>query len=216
MTQRSLLNKLKVSQFEKGIHDDCVINKVDIVDRKGQNGPINKMIYITFAQLDANKKRKAETELSWWKPEAGSEYFKTNLQEMCVQLHNILSCYVGEEEAFEAFEGVFESTGVTNAAEIETKKWKKSEVDALFDLIKTKFYTAIEPFIEETTPMLRVKLTTNFKGEDVEIPKYGKFVEPMSATTSTLKFSDAELKTHSKQGNVAKKSDTANSQKLTI
>lgn len=206
-----LLNRAKISQLTMGIHENCIISAVDTDDRKGKNGPINKMIYIKFTQLDADKKRKAESELAWWKPDVTSDYFKTNLQEMCIQLHNILNCYMTEEEAFDAFDNVFESAGVVSFEELESKKWKKSEVDVLFIALKTAFNTSIASFINNVDNPIRLKLTTNFKGEDVEIPKYNKFVESMNDELA-LKFTDAELKTHSKAGNI----DKASSTKITV
>lgn len=208
-----LLNKAKISALTMGIHENCIISGVDVEDRKGKNGPINKMVYIKFTQLDSAGKRKAESELSWWKPDITSEYFKTNLQEMCIQLHNILNCFVTEDEAFTAFETVFESAGIASYEELESKKWKKSEVDVLFIALKTAFNTAITPFINNTDDLIRLKLTTNFKGEDIEIPKYNKFVESMTEELK-LKFTDSELKTHSKSGNVEE--NVANSKKISI
>jgi len=202
---RSLLNRTKISNLSKGIHDNMVVTNIDIKDRKGQNGPINKMIYIKFAQITDEGKRLAESELSWWKPDPSSEYFKVNLQEMCLQLHNIVSCYVGEDKAFDAFKDVFNST-VTSHEEIENKKWKQSEVNTLNTALKDAFVTVMAPFINNTKSKLRMKLTTNYKGEDVEIPKYGIFLEPMTVEDSTLKFTAAELKTHSKSGTVTVKS----------
>ena len=40
-----LLNKAKISQLTDGIHPNVMISKVDIKQRKGKNGPINKMTY---------------------------------------------------------------------------------------------------------------------------------------------------------------------------
>ena len=205
-----LLNKVKISSLQKGIHDQVIITGVDVNDRKGVNGPINKMIYIKFTQLDAAGKRKAEAELSWWKPEVGNDYFKSSLQEMCLQLHNILACYLGEEAAFSAFDGVFEACGLESHLDMESKVWKKSEVDVLFMGLKTAFSSAITPFINDTTNPIRLKVTTNFKGEDIEIPKYGRIAEPMSVNPATLSFSNSELQTHSKAGNVEKKAHSSN------
>jgi len=201
---RSLLNRTKISNLSKGIHDNIVITNIDIKDRKGQNGPINKMIYIKFAQITEEGKRLAESELAWWKPDPSSEYFKVNLQEMCLQLHNIVSCYVGEDKAFDAFKDVFNST-VTSHEELENKKWKQSEVNTLNTALKDAFITIMTPFINSTDSKLRMKLTTNYKGEDIEIPKYGIFLEPMTVKESLLKFTAAELKTHSKSGTVIAK-----------
>ncbi len=208
MAKRSLLNRAKISQFQKGIYDNVVITGIDIKDRKGQNGPINKMIYIKFAQLKDGK-RVAESELAWWKPDPTSEYFVTNLQEMCLQLHNLLEVQIGEDAAFDAFAGVFEEIdGIESQQDIHNKKWKQSEVNKLNDALKNAFKNAFDK-IEAQKPF-RLKLTTNYKGEDIEIPKYGKFVEPMDVKESQLKFTANELKTHAKAGNVEKKASSVN------
>jgi len=211
-----LLNKAKVSSLSDGIHSNIYISSVDIEQRKGKNGPINKMVYIKFAQLDSNGKKKAETEVGWWKPDATSDYFKTNLQELCIQLHNILNCFMDEEEAFKAFDDVFESNGITKLENIEGRSWKKSETDALLNSLSEAFETAIAPYVGNTNDLLYLKLPTNYKGEDVEIPRYGRFVEAMAVGDTTLKFTDAELKTKSKGGNVAKKAVTTMSAGVTI
>ena len=201
MVKRSLRSRAKSSEFQKGIHDNVMITNVDIEDRKGANGPINKMVYIKFAQMIDDKKV-AESELSWWKPDVTSEYFKTNLQEICLQLHNVLEACVGDESAFEAFSTVFAFTGMEDYKEIESRKWKQSEVNILLINLKIAFATAIAPFVNDSEKLLRLKLSTNYKGEDIEIPKYGKFVESMEVEETKLKFSAAEIKTHSKSGNV--------------
>ncbi len=210
MTKRSLLNRAKISEFQKGVFDNVYITNVDTVDRKGQNGPINKMIYIKFAQLNGGGKRVAESELAWWKPDVTSEWFKVNFQEICLQLHNVLEAYVGEDKAFEAFATVFDDLGIKDHTELEDRKWKQSEVNVLITNLKTSFSAAITPFINDGEHPIYLKLSTNYKGEDIEIPKYGKFVEAMSVGKTTLKFTANELKTHSKAGNVESK-DSASS-----
>lgn len=204
MAKRSLINKAKTSEFQKGIHDNVLITNVDIKDRKGTNGPINKMIYIKFAQFKDGKKV-AESELSWWKPDVNSEYFKTNLQELCLQIHNVLEVFIGEDAAFDAFANVFDVVDITDQKEIESRKWKQSEATALLTGIKDAFNEAITPFVNNSENLIRVKLTTDYKGEGIEMPKYGKFIEPMSTEETKLKFTANELKTHSKAGNVTGK-----------
>lgn len=205
---RSLINRVRVAALEKGIHDNCYISSIDIEDRKTKAGILNKMIFLKFAQLEDGK-RKAETpDLSWWKPDPTSEYFYTNIQEMCLQLHGILTCFIDEEDAYTAFDNVFEAHGITDHLQLDGKTIKKSEMNDLFNSIKKAFNTAIKPFLKNTDNLIRLKLTTNHKGEDVDIPKYGIFTEPMTVKETVLKFTTSELKTHSKAGNVVAKSAT--------
>lgn len=202
MSKRSLLNRAKTSEFQKGIFDNVIITNVDTQDRKGQNGPINKMVYIKFAQINDTGKKVSESELAWWKPDVTSEYFKTNLQEICLQMHNVLEAYLKEDPAFDVFNDIFENIGISDQIEIETRKWKQSEVNLIIGNLKAAFLKAITPYINNNEHLIRLKLSTNYKGEDIEIPKYGYFVEPMTVETTELKFTTNELKTHSKSGNV--------------
>jgi hypothetical protein len=194
---------LRLAELQKGIHDNCFIKKVDIEDRKGKNGIINKMVYVDIAKLGKNGKPVAHAEVAWWKPDPASEYFVTNLQELCLQLHNMLAAYVGDEEAFKAFDGVFEDVGIKDYKEIENKKWKQSEVNKLVAGLSKAFKEAIDPYVGDTENLIRIKLTTNYKGEGVEIPKYGLWIEPMSKEKTDLYFTDNEVKTHSKAGIVS-------------
>ena len=211
MTKRSLLNRAKISEFQKGIHENVTITNIDIKDRKGQNGPINKMIYIKFAQLNTEGKRVAESEMAWWKPDPSSEYFVTNLQEMCLQLYNILEIYIGEDRAFDSFSTVFEGFEFESHQDIHNKKWKQSDVNTLNSNLKTAFTEALANVEDVPNIKFRMKVTTNYKGEGIEIPKYGKFVELLETTPSNLKFSASEIKTHSKSGITEKKTTNASS-----
>jgi hypothetical protein len=200
---------LRLANLQKGIHNNCFIKGVDIEERKGKNGIINKMVYIDIAKLGKNNKPTAGVEVSWWKPDPTSDYFITNLQEMCLQLHNLLAAYVGDEEAFKAFSKVFDSVGIKDYNEIERKKWKQSEVNTLIKALSEAFKEAIDPYVGDSTKLIRVKLTTNYKGEGVEVPKYGLWVEPMSKESTELYFTDAEVKTHSKSGITAGNNGTS-------
>ena len=191
---------IRLAQLQKGIHDGCYVAKVDIKDRKGKNGIINKMVYLTINKMGKKGKPVAQTEVAWWKPDPTSDYFKTNLQEICLQLSNVLEAYVGPEKAFDAFEGVFEDLDVTDYKEIETRKWKQSEVNKLIANLSVAFEEAIKPYVGKKDELVRVKLTTNHKGEGTDIPKYSKWIEPMSKEETELYFTDNEIKTHSKSG----------------
>lgn len=199
----SLLNRVKVAKLGKGIHDNVVILKVDTQGRKNnQSVPLKKMLFITWATIDpATKKKKQEVELSWWTLEPTSEYFFSNLREFCVQLNAILACYMTEEEAFEAMSTAFDEFEFKSVQEIETTKWKRNDVNSIQDTLATLFEKAITPFIGIDSTPIRLKISTDPKGENAAYPNYGVFVEPMTVKETRLKFSDSELKNHSKAGN---------------
>lgn len=209
-TQNSLLSLVHVSKLNYGIHDDVMLAKVDVEDRKRQGQLEKKMIYVTFSVVDKESgRKKAETELSWFRLDHGSEYLFANIRELAVQLFGILSSFMTEEEAYEAMEGVFndfdenEWTGPNvevEAEDLEGHKWKKKEVETLIENFKSAFKKAIAPFTGDPEKLIRLKVTTDNKGEYVNIPKFGIFTESMDVENTNLKFTDFELRNHSKVG----------------
>lgn len=207
----SLLDRARVAKLGKGIHDNVVITKVDTAERKNKGVPIKKMLYITYATIDpATKKKKQEAEVSWWTLDPTSEFFFSNLREFCVQLHGLLSCYMTETEAFDVFSIAFdEFKDLKSVNDIEETKWKKADVITIQDTLASLFAAAIAPFIGVTAIPIRLKLSTDSKGENVAYSSYGVFAEPMTVTETHLKFSEAELKNHSKAGNTTATPRTA-------
>ena len=201
-TKNSVLGRIKVAKLGYGIHDNIVITNVDVEDRKFQGTPERKMIYITFSSIDpVSKKKLAEAEVSWFKiDDHTSDYLFSNIRELAVQLHGILSCYMTEEEAFDAMEEVFADWNFKDLDELEHHKWKKKELGELMVKFRTVFAKAVAPYVGDITKLIRLKLTTDSKGEYVNIPKFGVFTEPMSVKSTNLKFSDYELRNHSKAG----------------
>jgi hypothetical protein len=198
----SLLDRAKVAKLGKGIHDNVVITKVDTAERKNKGIPIKKMLYITYATIDPDtKKKKHEVEVAWWTLDPTSEFFFSNLREFCVQLAGILGCYMTDDEVFTAMEKAFDEFEFASVEEMEAYKWKKQEVNNIQETLKTLFAEAIAPFVGTGTPPIRLKLSTDSKGENVAYSSYGVFTEPMTVKETRLKFSESELKNHSKAGN---------------
>ena len=208
--RKDLLTRGRVSRLNYGVHDNCVITAVDLEDRKRKGQLEKKIIYITFATVDPEtKKRKSEVELSWFRFDFTSEYIFSNIREICVQLHGILTCYMTEDEAFEALATLFDGFEFKSVDDIENHKWKKKEVDTFTEKLKLLFGQAIKDNIGLDKSLIRVKVTTDNKGEYANIPKFGVFTEPMSVEKTALQFSNYELKNHSKAGTVNGAADTA-------
>lgn len=202
-TVGSMLDRVKVAKLGKGIHDNVVITKVDPEERKNKGVPIKKMLYVTYATIDPEtKKKKNEVEVAWWMLDPISEYCFSNIREFCVQLQGILSCYMTDEEAFTAMSTTFDDMEFTSVADIEAYKWKKKELESFQDTAKSLFVKAITPFVGTGVAPIRLKLSTDNKGENVAYSSYGVFAESMSVKETALKFSETELKNHSKAGNV--------------
>lgn len=202
--KRSLLNRTKVSVLSFGIHDNIVISNIDFGDRKRQGQPEKKMIYITFTTVDSEtRKKKSEVELSWFKLDFSSDYLFPNIRELCVQLHGILSCYMDEEVAYEAMGKLFDEYKFgEDFSLLENYKWKKKDIDNLIEKVKTLFETSILPYVGLDKDLIRVKITSDTKGEYSNIPKFGVFTEPMTVEKTTLQFSNYEHKNHSKAGTI--------------
>lgn len=203
--KRSLLNRARVSRLGKGIHNDVVITNIDIADRKNKGVLIKKMLYITFAKLDENNKRVKEIELSWFRLDHTSDYMFSNLRELAIQLSGILTCYMTDDEAFTAMGDEIEGINFTSVDEMEQHKWKKAEVDAIATNLLSNFKKVMTDKVGINSNRMRLKITTDNKGSGENIPSFGVFTEPMTVEEkdSRLKFTDVELKNHSKGGNVS-------------
>lgn len=202
--KRTLLNRTRVSVLSYGVHDNVAISNIDFGDRKRQGQPEKKMIYIIFTTVDPEtRKKKSQVELSWFKLDHSSDYIFPNIRELCVQLYGILACYMDEDAAYEAMAKTFEEYGFEDDfSKLENHKWKKKEIDTLTGKIKKLFEVAVIPYIGLDKDLIRVKITTDTKGEYSNIPKFGKFTESMTVGVTELEFSNYELKNHSKAGNI--------------
>lgn len=208
----SLLDRAKVAKLGKGIYDNVVITKVDAEERKHKGAPIKKMLYISYATIDPEtKKKKNEVELAWWQLDPTSEFFFSNLREYCVQLQGLLSCYMSDDDAFAAMASAFEDFDFASIADMEAYKWKKKDVDTVQDKLKALFAEAIAPFVGVNVAPIRLKISTDSKGENTAYSSYGVFAEPMTVKETRLKFSESELKNHSKAGNTTAAPRTASS-----
>lgn len=206
-----LAGAARVARLGKGIHDNVVITKVDIEKRRIKGQPIKKIIYITYATVDpTTRKKKQEVELAWWELDPSSQYFFQNLRELLIQMNGILVCYMTQEEADAAMcASTFTLFDDSTVADLEGHAWKRSELDQLCDELATAFSNAIAPFVGTSGPLIRFKLSLDYKGEAVAYPKYGVFTESMSIDPSELKFTDAELRDQSKAGNTTIKASSS-------
>ncbi len=202
--KRTLINRVNLSRLGHGIHDNTMITRYDTSVRKNKGVPVKKIGFITFVSVDKEtKKHKASIEMSWFKPDITSDYFFTNFREFCVQLTGVLSSFKDKEEVWKEMEVVFKDTpfeSMTTAKELENHKWKTSEAELVVNNILKKSAEILAPFIDDEDHLIRVKITTDKKGEYPNIPKYGIFTESMGVETSELMFSDYEKKNHSKMG----------------
>ncbi len=204
----ALLSRVNVSKMSKGIHSNIVITGVDTEERRSNGTPSKKFLYITFAEVDSTtRKKKKDIEVSWWKLDpVGNKYFQDNMLEFCAQVWGILECYMtGDEIINNHFGNIFDEFGVESVEDIKNYKWKPKDVASLMTNIKDAFKTAIDPFVGTNGTLLHLKLTTDAKGTNVELPKYGLVCEVMGEGETTLKYSNSELKNHSKSGNVTAK-----------
>ena len=206
-----LTSQARVARLGKGIHDNVVITKVDIEKRRIKGQPVKKMIYITYATVDpTTRKKKQEVELAWWELDPSSQYFFQNLRELLIQMNGILSCYMTKEEAVSAMNALtFTAFDGQSVADMEGRTWKRSELDQLCDELAAAFDTTIKPFVGLAGPLIRFKLSLDYKGEAVAYPKFGVFTESMSVDPTELKFTDAELRDQSKAGNTTVKASSS-------
>ena len=177
-------------------------------------------IFLTFTQYDGETPIRKSTyhwfvlNLSKMRDKQGvTEYVMTSVRDVAFQLHNLLSCYMTEDEAFAALEDDFKPFEYETPNDLINGKWTKSIGDEALKNIKGLFETAITPFIGQTDTKLRLKVIPNKKGTFNALPRFGAICEPMDAEESVLSFSAYELNlmgnlaTTDEEKNVIKKSN---------
>jgi hypothetical protein len=197
--QRSAANAVRKPDLDFGIIDNVVLTNVMIDDSIAAS---KKHIYLTFSQYDAETDSYiAESTFSWFKINPGSftsnkksmsEEMMGAARDLTSQLHNLLSCYLGEEAAFDALEDDFKPVEYETIDELLSAKWGKKNTSALEENMKSLLQKAITPFIGDKNYLLRIKVLPNKLGTHRNIPKYGMFVESMNASPSLLNFTTYE------------------------
>lgn len=200
----ALLSRVNVAKLDKGIHSNIVITGVDTEERRNNGTPSKKFLFITFAEVDPTSRKKLkDIEVSWWKLDpVGNKYFQDSMLEMCAQIVGILDCYMDKDAVDRFFDKIFDDFGFKTVEDIKEYKWKIKDCATFMNNLKDAFAAAIKDHIGVSGQLLHLKLTTDPKGAIVELPRYGAICEAMGDGETTLKFSNSELKNHSKSGNV--------------
>ena len=201
--KRSLLDKVKVSPLQFGIHKNIVLSKVDITPKKRNGMPTKRFLHLTFTKIDPETgKRKAESTFSWWKLDPTSDNFMTNMKQLLVQLDGILKLYYTEEEIDAQMEDLFKEWKFKTVSDVENYKWKKKDADLFMNKLSEKIAEALKIKIGFDSTQFKLKLPLDNKGQYPELPRYGVFVESMDVSDekSTLSFSDYEQKNNALAG----------------
>lgn len=203
---KKLLSSARKADLGHGIHENCMIVKVEAGDRKNKDGDaVNRNCFTTFAQLNAEGNVVAEKEISWFDLDVTSEYIRENFSEQILQLTSIMECFFTEEEIDGLFNPIFEEHGIVDDTTLDTVLADKASTKKLMREIADNYAANLEGIINDKDSLVRIKLAFDDKGKYVQQPRYGKFVELMSVATkdSVLKMTSRDADNETKSRNLS-------------
>lgn len=210
----SLKKNQKSAKLDFGIHTSIALRKVDISERTSATGPSSLFLFLNFVKVVDNTVV-GEFEASWFKLKNTDERPFENLREMCVQVDALLQCYYTEDEIDVVMKDLFTDNAWTTVKEIEEAKMTSEALKTFMKNFQEKVYTLLSVKTGQTQEdaILRLKLCLNKKGDNVQIPMFGAFVENSNVPEEATKlyFSSYEKKNNSKQGNVSSATTISNS-----
>lgn len=201
----SILSKAKKADLDAGIHEKCIITKVQSRGRKNKDGQaINRNCFTTFAKINDKGDITAEKEVSWFDLDITSEYVRSNFSEQMLQLVNILECFFEPSDIDSIFNPILEEHGIIDDDSLNTILADKASTKKLMEEISENYAANMESVLNDKENVLRVKLVYDSKGKNIQIPSYGAFVEAVSVKKedSKLKLSKVEQENEVKSHNL--------------
>lgn len=204
-----LMSEARKAEMGYGIHNDCIISNINNGPKYDKNQTlIERNTFITFQQVNKEGTTVAEKEIGWFnlKPD---EYTYDNFSSQLEQLTGIVDAVCKPEDVVR-WENYFEK--LLTAFEIEVVPAEQVTVDKVLTLkedltlmfknivpiknfmnqLTDGFVTLLTPYCGSNCPRLRVKLVFDSKGQYVQQPRYGIFVEAATTEPSKLQMSKQE------------------------
>jgi hypothetical protein len=208
---KKLLNSAKKAELGHGIHENCIITKVEAGGRVKKDGEVNpRNCFTTLAQLNEKSEIVGEREVSWFELDVTSEYIRENFSEQILQLVGIMECFFTAEEIDGLFNPIFEEHGIFDDATLDDILSDKASLKKLMKEITENYAVNLEGVLNDKESPIRVKFAYDDKGKYIQQPRYGVFVESMSVEkkNSALKMTDRDNQNEIKSRNLSNTTTT--------
>lgn len=193
----NLLNNAKVNEIKAGIHENVVLEAIDLQQRKKKSGEvIKKNTYVSFAKVRDGKVYERR-EIAWFNPDPNSSWVVDTFREQITQMMGILECFYSPEDAEQIFDQhVFKD--IDSIEEIEPLLKSKKTATELVKNTMISFFSSLKDHIGIDSKPLRVMFVV--KDNYIQQPRFIKFTESMevSKENSELKLSNEHIKAKAK------------------
>jgi hypothetical protein len=176
--------------LEFGINENIRLTAISNEVRKRDGEVIPRNTFLTFSKYNEKGQKIAATEFSYFNLDHTSQFVLENLVTQLAQLTELASLLnpdaaIDPISSFETEEEIVEA--------LRTSKGCKAIMKDMYD----QFEESVKDFINDESPLLRVKIVTDNKGKYLQLPREGHFVENVE-TPCTLSINAYELKTRQK------------------
>ena len=172
-----------------GVNDNVILKSVSNEKRRDRNGVIiNKVCYMTFAQVDVDNDRKslAESTFSFFVIDKPA-YAQTGLSHQVLQLIEIAKAVAPPAKVREVI-GHINAVLVKDAEIFQKVVGAKSapdpkltkEITRIQGALSEAFADAIEPYLNENSELVQLLVVTGANGQFLDLPREDKgFISPM-------------------------------------
>lgn len=168
-----------------GINDNVRLISIDNNERTKDGEKISRNIFMTFAKYNAEGKRIAASEFSYYNLDHTSKHVRENFIQQVFQLNDICK-FLGIKTAVDP------TTGMT-MEELDAKLGTKAGCQELIATMWEQFSDLASGLVGETSPLGRLKVVTDTKGKWLQLGRETHIIEPMSVP-NTLTLSAYDLK----------------------
>jgi hypothetical protein len=177
-----------------GINENVRLISISNDEKLKEGEVIPKNTYMVFAQYDDKNVVIANSEFSYFNlnPDLDSEIVLSNFIEQISQLTALAKIFnptavIDPTEGYDSMEDI--------SKDLRTRKGCK----AFNDEIYSQFEEAIKEFVGSESPLLKVKVVSDYKtGKYLQLPKSAAFAELMETSPTSLHLTPSEIKNRAK------------------
>jgi hypothetical protein len=177
-----------------GINENVRLVSITNEEKLREGEVIAKNTYMTFVQYDEKNVPIANSEFSYFNlnPDLDSEIVLNNFIEQISQLTALAKLY-NPSAVIDPTEGYEDMADITK--DLRTRKGCKAFNDAIY----AQFEESVKEFIGTDSPLLRVKVVSDYKsGKYLQLPKSAAFAELLETNPTALHLTPSEIKNRAK------------------
>lgn len=192
---RSADNAKQLKELPFGNVDNLVLTGIITTEEVDSKSHI-ALIFSQWSEEQSNFI--ASSRFDWFKLVTGNlkhttkplaQLIKENMLELIVQMHDILSAFIGEEKAYEAMTDTFKPFPYETVEEFLEHTWKTEAVRKTEKHFRELVEKLFAPYMGSLDHKVKMLIVPNKNGERRRLPRFNKFILAQDSTTA-LELSD--------------------------